>query len=113
MAWFLYDRDQPHERVIQETFLVRSSRSEVYYKKDVLKNFEKLTGKHLCQSPFLKKLQTLAFKNIFFYRTPLVAASVLWQTIREQLPLVPLEGKTKHFYLITVVSLSQFFPSDR
>ena len=42
----------------------------------VLKNFAKFTRKHLCQSPFLIKLQTLAqmvscefceiFKNIFF-----------------------------------------------
>ena len=30
---------------------------EVFYKKDVLKNFAKLTGKRLCQSLFLIKLQ--------------------------------------------------------
>ena len=30
----------------------RSSRSEVFYGKAVLKNFEKISGKHLCQIPF-------------------------------------------------------------
>ena len=32
---------------------------EVYYKKDVLKNFAKLTEKHLCQSPFFNKIAGL------------------------------------------------------
>ena len=62
----------------------------------VLKNFAKFTGKHLCHSIFLNKVtglrlatllkkETLTqmfscafceiFKNAFFYRTPLVAAS--------------------------------------
>ena len=66
-------------------------------RKEVLKNFAKFTGKHLCQSLFFDKVyrpetynvikkETLAqvfsfefceiFKNTFFYRTALVAASV-------------------------------------
>ena len=66
-------------------------------KKGVLRNFAKLTGKHLCQSLFfnkvaqlwpttlLKRRETLAqvfffefceiSKNTFCYRTPLMAAS--------------------------------------
>ena len=60
-------------------------------KKGVLRNFAKFTGKHLCQSLFFNKVagffkkETLIqvfscefceiFKNNFFYRTPLVAAS--------------------------------------
>ena len=61
----------------------RSSRPEVFCKKDVLKNFSKFTGKHLFQSLFLieffnklfkKKTQTQVFscefceifKNTFF-----------------------------------------------
>ena len=57
-------------------------------KKGVLRNFVKLTVKHLCQSPFLNnfiKKVTLAqvfscefceiFKNTFFHRTPLMEAS--------------------------------------
>ena len=34
----------------------RSSRPEVYCKKGALKNFAKLTRKHLCQSLFLNKV---------------------------------------------------------
>ena len=59
----------------------RSRRPDVFYKKAVLRNFAKFTGKH----NFIK-LETLAqvfscefceiSKNIFSYRTPLVVASV-------------------------------------
>ena len=45
-------------------FRFRSSRPEVFYKKGVLKNFAKFTGKHLRQS--------------LFYRTPLVAADLVF-----------------------------------
>ena len=37
---------------------------EVFYEKDVLRNFAKLTEKHLCQGLFLIKLQTQAFNFI-------------------------------------------------
>ena len=37
-------------------FMSRSSHSEVFCKKGVLKNFAKSTGKHLCQSLFLNKV---------------------------------------------------------
>ena len=57
----------------------RNSRPEVFCKKGVLRNFAKLTGKHLCQSLFFIKKETLAevfscefFKiseDSFFYRT--------------------------------------------
>ena len=36
----------------------RSSRSQILLKIDVLKNFANSSGKHLCWSPFLIKLQT-------------------------------------------------------
>ena len=69
----------------------RSSRLEVFCKKGILRNFAKFSGKHLRQSFFLHpeaynfiKKETLAHvfscefceisKNIFFYRTPPVAA---------------------------------------
>ena len=81
----------------------RGSRPEVFCKKGVLRNFGKFTGKHLCQSLFLIKLQasgqsfffnkvvyeikeTLAqvfsyefcesFKNTFFTEHPWATASV-------------------------------------
>ena len=37
-------------------FNCRNSRPEVFCKKGVLKNFAKLTGKHLCQSLFFNKV---------------------------------------------------------
>ena len=67
----------------------------MFFKIGVLKNFAIFSGKHLCWSPFLinkpeglqryqKETPTQVcsceyceiFKNSFFYRTPLVAASV-------------------------------------
>ena len=77
------------------TFATEFSETDVFCKKGVLKNFEKFTGKHLCQillfnkvaggtCNFIKK-ETLTqlfscefnkiFKNTLFYRTPPVAAS--------------------------------------
>ena len=38
---------------------LRSSSSEVFCKKDVLKKFTKFTGKHLCQSLFFNKVTGL------------------------------------------------------
>ena len=81
-------------------FIHRSSRPEVFCEKGVLRNFAKFTGKHLRQSLFLNKVaglrpevcnfvekETLVqvfscefckiSENIFSYRTPPVAASVL------------------------------------
>ena len=87
------------------TYILRSSRPDVFCKKGVLKNFAKFTGKHLCQSLFFNRVaggacnfikkESLAqvlscefceiSKSTFFYRTPLVAAfahSKSWRSIR-------------------------------
>ena len=73
----------------------KSSRPDVFCQKGVLRNFAKVTGKHMCQSLFFNKvaggacnfikIETMAqvfscefceiSKNTIFYRTPLVAAS--------------------------------------
>ena len=37
----------------------RNSRQEVFYKKGVLRNFAKFTGKHLCHRFFLNKVAGL------------------------------------------------------
>ena len=83
--------------LIEKDSSVRSSRPEELYKKGVLRNFAKFTGKQLCRSFFLNKVadlrpatllkKTLAqvfscefceiYKNTFFHKTPLVAASAL------------------------------------
>ena len=53
----------------------RSSRPEVFCTKDILKNFTKFTGKHLCQSLFFNKVADIRpfscgfckiFRNTFF-----------------------------------------------
>ena len=61
----------------------RSSRSQMFFKRHVLKNFTIFTGKHLCWSLKKETLTQMFFcvlseisKNTLFYRTPSVAASV-------------------------------------
>ena len=45
--------------IFQQVFWInRSSRSEMFFKIGILKNFAIITGKHLCWSPFLIKLRT-------------------------------------------------------
>ena len=67
---------------------------EVFCKKGVLRNFAKFTAKHLCQSLFFNKVAGLAhvfscefceiFKETFFHRTSLVAASANRKRRKEQ-----------------------------
>ena len=58
---------------------------KVFYKKGVLKNLAKLTGKHLCQSLFFNKVVGLRpefcekFKNTFF-------TEHFWTTASEKSP---------------------------
>ena len=59
---------------------LRSIQLDAFCKKRVLKNFTKFTGKCLCKSLFLIKLQASACEfceilNTFFYRTPAVVDS--------------------------------------
>ena len=90
---------------------IRSSHPEVFYKKDVLRNFAKFTGKHLCQRLFLNKVAGLRpkacnfikkslwrrcfpvnfceiSKNTLFHRTPPVAASERCRSFSYFLPQV-------------------------
>ena len=90
LMWFVY---------IYTLYRFRSSRPDLFCKKGVLRNFVEFTGKHLCQSHFLEpqacnfiKTETLAqvfscefceiSKNIFYYRTPSVAAFLAWMEIK-------------------------------
>ena len=91
------------EAVVLNTPLIistmRSSRSQVLCKKDVLKNFAKFKGKDLCLSLFLVKLEALSpahvfsdefckiFKNSYFVKHLRMAASVWCRLIFQ-----------KHFY---------------
>ena len=44
---------------INDDYMLKSSLSEVFYKKGVLRNFTKFKGKHLCQSLFFNKVTGL------------------------------------------------------
>ena len=67
---------QQNRRFLQHTsriiYLVRSSHQRCSVKKDVLRNFTKLTGKHMCQSLFFNKVSGLRaatlFKKRFWHR---------------------------------------------
>ena len=48
---------------------LRSSRSHVFFKKGLLKNFTSFTGKHLCWSLLLIKLQASRASNLFLQNT--------------------------------------------
>ena len=66
----------------------KSSRSDVFCKKDVLRNFTKFTGKHLCQSLFFNKVAGLLKKRLWqryfpvnfvkFPRTPFLTKHLWW-----------------------------------
>ena len=43
-------------RIHNALIRIKSSRPEVFCKKGFLKNFAKLTGRHLCQSLFVNKV---------------------------------------------------------
>ena len=47
---------------------VRSSRPELFCEKRVLRNFSKFTGKHLCQSLFLIKLQVWGLRPATLFK---------------------------------------------
>ena len=75
----------------------RSSRLEVFCRKDVLRNFEKFTGKHLCQSLLFHEVTdlrpaTLLKKRLWnrcfpvnfskFLRTPSVTEHLRWLLLK-------------------------------
>ena len=79
-------------RVLPE-FTYRRSRAKVFCKKNVLRNFAKFTGKHLCQSLFFKELTglrpaTVLKKKLWhrcfhvnlakFLRTPFLTEHLRW-----------------------------------
>ena len=63
----------------------RSSRTDGFCKKAVLRNFKKCTGKHLCQSLFLNKATSLRLWHrcfpvnfVKFLRTPFLKEHLWW-----------------------------------
>ena len=83
---------------------------EVFCKKGVLRNFTKVTGKHLYQSPFFNKVAVISF----FYRTPLVAASKNGQTHVKNLKVQSLKLVVKvniTFFILGLATIGIVFHS--
>ena len=60
--------NNPREKMLLLFFglLIRSSHRRCFIKKDVLKNFTKFKGKHLCQSVFLNEVPGLSLQEHLF-----------------------------------------------
>ena len=91
----------------------RTSRPKVFYEKDVIRNFTKFTGKHLCQSLFYNKVPDLrpatSLKKRFwhrcfpvnfvkFLRTPFLAEHLWWLLLRIEVLLV-ISNRNSNFSL--------------
>ena len=98
-----------------------SSRPEVFCKKDVLRNFTKFTGKHLCRSLFLGKvaglkLATLLKKRVWhkcfpvnfanFLRTPFFIEHLWWQLLfnADGLPIMSYSGNNLQYFIDVLAS---------
>ena len=79
----------------------RSSRPEVFCKKDVFRNFAKYSQENICTRVFSSEFCGIS-KNIFSYRTPPVAASAVSSASSER-------GTMKHEqkYLLPCVQRSK------
>ena len=88
---------------------VRSSCQEVFYKKGVLENFAKLTGKHLRRVSFLKKLQAWGLQ-LYLRRDPSTGVFV-WtlQNFSVQLFSGNNSGGSMWTVFVQVHSISIFF----
>ena len=93
MAFFHQDFCHQNKRFCFSTFSVartknRSSRPEVFCERGVLRIFTKLTGKHLCQSPFFNKvagLRCFPANFVKFLRTPFLTEHLQGLLLQKQL----------------------------
>ena len=75
---------------INSFYHFRSCRREVFYRKGVLRNFAKFTGKHLCQSLFFHLSQSIScFPVNFakFLRIPFFTGHLRWLLLLPSLKL--------------------------
>ena len=108
-------------KILTDTEL-RSSRSEVFCKTSVLRNFAKFTGKHLCQSLFFNKVAglrsaSLSKKRIWnkcfpvnfakFLGTLFLTEHLWWLLLRTDKSLQILNTKTI-WEMCTINNLSKF-----
>ena len=96
----------------------RSSRSEVFCEKGVLKNFTKFTVKHLCQNHFLNKVAdlrpaTLLKKRLWhrcfpvnfaeFLRTPILIEHLWWLLLKFHSNSFP-----EHHFVVSTMTAQGF-----
>ena len=67
-----------HYKIINTTSSLRSSRPEVFCKKDVFRKFAKFLRKHLCQSLFSNKVEGLPVNFEKFLRTSFFIEHLWW-----------------------------------
>ena len=77
----------------------RSSRLEMFCKKDVLKHFTKFTGKHLFQSLFLNKVARLGAVN----------SRATWRTFKPKLEKLKRKRKTPTLKKFLIFSQKKIF----
>ena len=77
---------------------------EVFHEKGVLKNFSNFTGKHLCRSLFLAKLQAFGWFPVNAHRASLVSASakLLLRWIWLKWPINILEWRHGRFFIVSI-----------
>ena len=77
---FCYVRPIVYFLKLEDATQIRSSLPEVFCKKDVLRNFIKFTGKHLCYSLFFNKVagQSLFFNKVAGLRPAVWLKRRLW-----------------------------------
>ena len=98
-------KEQFYEKLnVMKARPTRSSLPEVFCKKDVLKNFAKLTGKQLCHSLFLNKVAglrsaTLLKKRLWHRCFPLNFAKFLRTPFLQNTPKRLLLFTVLHYFL--------------
>ena len=81
--------------MVMKIDFIRNSRPEVLCKKGVLKNFVRITGKHLCRNLFINKVASLA------------SATLLNKILRNScLPVNLAKFLKKPFYILKSISLT-------
>ena len=78
----------------------RSSRPELFYKKGVMRNFAKFTGKHVCQSLFFNKVAGLIEQLWWLLMYRLLYMAEITQSKQKCLIFIVISSKKKFERLV-------------
>ena len=113
MSWrWLFDCDgNERNRVLIIAFQVfRTSRPEVFCKKDVFRNITKFIGKHLCQSLFFNKIARYSQKHHKIHWKRLVPEPLFYKVAGLRLATLLKEAQAQVFsYEFWKISRNAFF----